>query len=312
MKLIPGKYYSFDDDTIHFPPGNNALPLWDYIEMNLKAQNRDEKELLDLFDITPTALKLWENGKRGISRDKLVILCNMFGVTIDQMLDRDFCDYYQLEDFYGLSKFNDKANPNKFTNADLFYLFDKLNETVFCIEYFALGYVPFMSDDELPENQSTYRIDNDEVEYYCSSLNMNVTYDLSDGKIINVESIKYSELCEIAKILSNSWGDKSCEHITAKPDIKYNIMLLKSENAKALDMILKNYGLNINELLDLWISLKKNDKTFDSECKMAKVLLFNGGKICYKNGIDYKASIELFEMIIKNDVRIILGNKGEK
>lgn len=65
---------------------NNEL-LWNYIDKKLKAQNIDEKYLIQLFDITPKALFNWKNGDASISQDKLVILCNLFGVTIDEMLE---------------------------------------------------------------------------------------------------------------------------------------------------------------------------------------------------------------------------------
>ena len=65
----------------------NNESLWNYIDKSLKLQNIDEKYLLKLFDITPKALFNWKNGTANISQDKLAILCNLFGVTIDEMLE---------------------------------------------------------------------------------------------------------------------------------------------------------------------------------------------------------------------------------
>ena len=65
----------------------NNETLWNYIDKNLKLQNIDEKYLLELFNITPKALFNWKNGSANISQDKLAILCNLFGVTIDEMLE---------------------------------------------------------------------------------------------------------------------------------------------------------------------------------------------------------------------------------
>jgi len=65
----------------------NNESLWNYIDKKLKAQNIDGKYLIQLFDITPKALFNWKNGDASISQDKLVILCNLFGVTIDEMLE---------------------------------------------------------------------------------------------------------------------------------------------------------------------------------------------------------------------------------
>ena len=127
MKLIPGKYIKNDNDGNLIGPGEDfILPLWDYIEMNLQNLNISEKDLIELFDITPSALSNWKNGSKQISQDKLVILASMFGVTIDEFLEREINDDYQYESFYGLNSYSDKKQYKSFTKRDLEWLFEKI------------------------------------------------------------------------------------------------------------------------------------------------------------------------------------------
>ena len=72
----------------------NNETLWNYIDKSLKLQNIDEKYLLKLFDITPKALFNWKNGTANISQDKLAVLCSLFGVTIDEMLEGKYNEDY--------------------------------------------------------------------------------------------------------------------------------------------------------------------------------------------------------------------------
>lgn len=69
--------------------------LWNYIVKSLKLQNIDEKYLIQLFDVTPKALDNWKKGIRNFPLDKLVILCNLFGVTIDEMLEGKYNEDYK-------------------------------------------------------------------------------------------------------------------------------------------------------------------------------------------------------------------------
>lgn len=140
MQIFPGGSFDWEKWQLK---SNFTFSIWTYIEMNLKFQKINEKDLIDLFDITPSALQQWKTGKREISQDKLVVLCNMFGVTIDQMLERDFSDDYAMEDMFRLSKFDGKIDSKEFTEGDFESLFENINRAMFEIEYFALGYIPF-------------------------------------------------------------------------------------------------------------------------------------------------------------------------
>lgn len=72
----------------------NNESIWNYIDKSLKLQNIDEKYLIQLFDVTPKALDNWKKGIRTFPLDKLVILCNLFGVTIDEMLEGKYNEDY--------------------------------------------------------------------------------------------------------------------------------------------------------------------------------------------------------------------------
>ncbi len=299
MQLFPGGCFDWETGTLK---ENAKFPTWKYIEMNLKAQKISDKELIDLFDITPTALRQWKTGEREISKDKLIVLCNMFGVTIDQMLERDFSDDYMMEDFYGLSKFNDKADPKGFTESDFYDLFESLNRATFEIEYFALGYIP-LEPDEDPNSPDEAYIGCGEVEYYCRSLDIDVTYDLSDGEKASAKSINYSELCKIADLLTSLWGNESYKHIIATPNQKYDIMLLKSENAKALINHLKEYKNVTQVLFKLWQTLKDENPSYDKDYIMAKVLLSDGAYFTKDNKQDMEATLHLFRHIASIDAK---------
>ncbi len=300
MQIFPGGSFDWEKWQLK---SNFTFSIWIYIEMNLKFQKINEKDLIDLFDITPSALQQWKTGKREISQDKLVVLCNMFGVTIDQMLERDFSDDYAMEDMFRLSKFDGKVDSKEFTEGDFESLFENINRAMFEIEYFALGYIPFDPDDENPDAPDREYIGGDEVEYYCNSLDIDVTYDLSDGKKVTVNSINYLELCKVADLLKSLWGDESYNHIDSKPNKKYDVMLLKSENAKALKSHIEQYGYKTNSLFELWRSLKDEDSNYDKDFLMGKVLLANGTCLLKDAKPDLEGTIELFRKIASIEVK---------
>ena len=109
----------------------NNESLWNYIDKSLKLQNIDEKYLLKLFDITPKALFNWKNGTANISQDKLAVLCSLFGVTIDEMLEGKFNEDYDDRVNYVLNDIEDikielKEHPEKVN--DYLYIWMKCKE----------------------------------------------------------------------------------------------------------------------------------------------------------------------------------------
>lgn len=280
MKLVPGKFL---DDNLQAPE-NFVLPIWDFIEMNLNALKIDEQELVYLFDVSKQALENWKNESRNMTIDKIAVLCEMFGITLDQFVDRDTNDDFQLDDFIGLSRFKNVEDCKKLKFKDLYNLFDSLNEATFYFEYFALGYIPFDKSPDDPPNvdEDFYRhyVSADFVEYYCQTLDINVKYDTKEGKEIFVESVTYDELCKITDIISKDWGDKSFEHITATPNKKYKVMMMKSENHKYLKHHIKDlYDRYKNELLEIWKELKEEDDSYDKNSMMAKILITSGARL---------------------------------
>ena len=294
MKIIPGKYL----DKYFDKKEGFVLPYWDFIEMNLKVLGIEEKELINLFGITKPALESWKKDKRNIRIDKIAVLCELFGITLDQFYDRDFNTEYQLDEFYGLSMYSKRDGYKDLNISHLRYLFDKLNEAAFHIDYFPLGYILFDDGDK-------YYIDPEEVSYYCKTLQLNVKYDTKDGITKSVETITYDELCDLSNILRDDWGDESYKHITTTPSSKYNELLMLSENYDFLkEYITENHDLK-NELLELWLKLKKDDFSFDEKSLMAKTLLINGAML-----EDGNKTLQLCKYIFECDMQVEEGNYG--
>lgn len=109
----------------------NNESLWNYIDKSLKLQNIDEKYLQELFDVTPKALENWKKGIRVFPLDKLAILCSLFGVTFDEMLDGKFNEDYDDKVNYALNDIEDikielKEHPEKAN--DFLYMWMKCKE----------------------------------------------------------------------------------------------------------------------------------------------------------------------------------------
>lgn len=301
MKLIPGKYFKNDFDL-----GDDfILPLWDYIEINLENLNISEKDLVELFDITPSALSNWKNGSKQISQDKLVILASMFGVTIDEFLEREINDDYQYEKFYGLNSYSDKKRYKSFTKYDLDWLFEKINEAVAYIEYSPLGYIP---PSENPYEPILY-ISYDEIEYYCQSLDINIRYSTKEKENIEIKSITYEELQNVDKELRASWKEEAYKHIFAKADDKYKDLILLSENHEFLTEYINDNHKYKNEYLSIWQRLKANDSNYDKNNIMAKVLLANDAMVLVDGEEALTETLELYKQIIKNDINNLKENK---
>ena len=109
----------------------NNESLWNYIDKSLKLQNIDEKYLQELFDVTPKALENWKKGIRVFPLDKLAILCSLFGVTIDEMLEGKYNEDYDDRVNYVLNDIEDikielKEHPEKVN--DYLYIWMKCKE----------------------------------------------------------------------------------------------------------------------------------------------------------------------------------------
>ena len=296
MKIIPG-----ENLNENFEAQKGFVPRqWDFIKMNLNALKMKEDELVSLFDVSKTALDHWKKDGN-ISIDKIAVLCELFGISIDQYYERDFNDDHELDDFLGLSKYKDLSNCKQYTYEDLYWLFDKLNEFMFYTNFFALGYIPLDKDENDPEDvdENFYRhyIDPDEVDYFCQTLDMNVSYDTKDGKSKNINSVTYKELRKVADELKKDWGDDSFNHISATPSAKYKKIVMLSENIKFLkEYIFKNDCKD--ELLKLWCDLKQEDDSYDVDSLMAKTLISNGAILN-----DIKTTFNLCCKIFENDLK---------
>lgn len=305
MHIIPGKY-CFSEDGSLVAPDKFVLPLWDYIDINLKALKINDEYLLSLFDITKTALNSWKNGTREISLDKLVVLCNLFGVTIDQMLDRDFNDNLINEDFMGLSQYKNINNLRGISSSSLSYIINQLTEAECSIEYYALGYIPMDESPDDPEGMpNEYYISDDSMDYFCQCFDFEVKYELRSGEVVIVKSAKLRDLQIMRKVMDKEWGSDSYKHIYATDNNNYMRVILLSENALFLDEYLKGHPDKANQFLSLWVDLHNENKNFDTNNLIIKVILANGGLVLFNNVPDYESTMSLYKMIASKDVDCI-------
>ena len=301
MKLIPVEYFEESENCI--------LPQWVFIKMNLDVLKMKEDELINLFGVSKTALYHWKNGKN-ISINKIAVLCELFGITIDQYYERDFNDDYGYDDMLGLSKYKNLSNCKQFTYNDLNYLFNKLEEFKHYVTFFALEYIPVNRNENSTQNADKdfyrYYIDSDEVDYFCKTLDMNVTYDRKDGDTKKLKSITYKELCEIADELRRDWGDDSYTHISATPSDKYKKVVMLSENTKFLEEYITKNNCK-NELLQLWCKLKNKNASYDYNSLMAKMLITSGAMLDNAH-----LTLDLCKKIFERDIKSVEVNNNGK
>lgn len=316
MQIINSKYvdYYFSNDPNAVPPSDWRISLWEYIEHALYAQGINKKFLIDLFDVTPATLHCWENGTRQISQDKLVVLANLFCVSIDQLIERDLNDDYQYEDLHGLIGILERDTYKGLTDFELGKLFHMLAEATTSIEYFSLGYIPFEQKEGEPELEyDFFSINGCEMEYFCQTLQMNVEYDTKDGKKHNIDSITYKELQNISDLLSKDWGDMAHKHIKATRSKKYDEIILLSENCSFLSYVINHWEIDVNYFLELWQKIKNTNEEFDKENAMAKVLIANNAQVLVDGVPDETKTMKLIRTIIKEDVeRQLISQKEEK
>ena len=211
MKYIPIKYLEAAKDP------RFKLSEWEFIEMNLGVLHIDEDELLDIFDISKSELENWKRDRRNIPIDKVAVLCAMFGVTLDQYLDRDssFDEFYRIE---RLSQFRDLNNWKHSNIKEVFNLFRNLMEAQWSMEALVRGHYQRDEDDWDDDD----RFDEfDYLQFCCSALDMDVTYDYKNGEEKTIESVQYSNIIKIADRLQHDWGKDAQYHFWPWPNDRY-------------------------------------------------------------------------------------------
>lgn len=264
---------------------------WDYIKENLDMVHMNENDLIDLFGITVAALEHWKKGKRNISLDKIAVLCQLFGITIDEFFEKGFSEENFYERFFGLYKVKGLDDYKKISNFELEWLFERLKEASYGITYFSYADAPIEKDYPYPPK---------EIEYYCQTLDIDVTYDLRNQEKKTISSITYKELCDVTEWLKKDWGDEAPDHISVQPSKKYQEVLLLSEKYEYLIQYIKENNEK-NELLQLWEELKSREKSYDKKCMMARVLLSAGAVFYNGNEVDMDKTMQLCKKIFKID-----------
>ena len=265
MKLHPSSIFN----TKAFRESQGKKNHWGFIDQNLFLYHMSENDLMDLFDISKTALNHWKNDNRNVSLDKIAVLCQLFGITLDQFYERDFNDDI-VKDIWSRFAYYDKVRDWKnIKAAQLSSFFFEITIGLVAIEHFGLGYQTFYLD----ENVENVEIDPEDIAFYCKNLDIDIGYDLKDKTQHYVKTVSYNELCSISNKLKADWGDECTNHISAYAGKKYVELALRSENIAVLSETRHSLLHPPISLLNYWEELKESDPSFDKDYSMAKTLL---------------------------------------
>lgn len=309
MKLIPGKYLNED----FLPEEDFVLPIWDYIEINLQIFNLDKSYLEDLFDISSTTLSNWKKSTRNISQDKLVVLANLFRVTIDQLMNREFNSVSFDEYTYGIRQSIKSGDYKKLKYWDLENLYREISMAPLKIEYLPLGYIPANNHPKDPYPAPDEIIEEDNIRYLCSLLDIDVCYDTKDGGWHSEMSISSQTAFRIASELYTDWGNDAPNHIFATIGKNYDYIMLLSENREYLEEAFVCTKNVLNHRLLLWMDLKEKHQDFDKDNIIAKLLLDKGAMIVTNHEPSVEATYNFMKELIVHDLKMNKQtNKEEK
>lgn len=277
---------------------------WDYIRFNLDAIHVKEADLRDLFDVTSTTIDNWKKGS--IPLEKVPVLCELFGITMDQYYNREYNTdvMYEYED--NLLKYRSTGDYKSFSFDDLRYMFERLAKASYYIEHFPTGFITEYWE-QLHEELTEY-VDPGQIEYFCRLLELNVSFEMKPGIKEKVCSVDYKTLSEICSQLKTVWGEDANSHLTVDYGDHYERILMLSENHEYL-----NYRLNecfsepaskqeyMNKLLHLWASLRAENPAYDKKNLMAKTLLALGASFTFSGKVDTDKTMQLCRDLFKAD-----------
>lgn len=296
-KTLDKKYRTMQSD---------ACSTCEYIFSLLSLKHEGWYLLRDLFDISDSALTSWIKGYRQISQDKLVVLASLFGVTIDEFIERKINTEYFFEAEYGFDNLEGIIKFKNFSYSTLKDLFNNLLNTCESIKYHCLGrsYYGGKQHDIFGKDSYLSFIYLWQIDYSCNKLDIDVAYDLRDGKKYYVSKIRFGELEYISKLLYDDWGKEAPNHIETKYGSKYDEIFLLSKNTDFLYQIIEEKKVDSNYYLTLWNTLKKKEDDYDKENIIGKLLISGGGELIINGFPNKEKTIELMCDMIKNDVEI--------
>ena len=275
----------------------NIFSQLEYIKLNLSMMGMCIDDLKDIFDVTKTTIEKWKKGEN-ISRDKIVYLSKMFGVTLDQFYAREISADYYFRFIHGLNEIVKDNDYKKLTELDIDSLFE-INEK---IKYY-IKYV--LSGIEGECDVSPYEFD-----YFCRCLDITYDYYLNakednDPALVfgtyklNAEYLKYAR-----EKLKKSWGDIDISDKFNIRSIDIIEIMLMSENIKAIQK--KSNLLDSKKIMNKYVEIKEKIDNFDIDGKVFKTLIANGFVFWNENKKDINKTYKFLKEIICKDVRNLI------
>ena len=275
----------FDDDEEEI---EIEISQWDYIEEHLRIFKIEEKEIIELFGITQTELRNWKKGKREIPIDKIAVLCELFGITIDEFYNKDFSEIF----YYGRISLFKNPDCKKLNYSDLKSLFWAIDNLIYDIYLTVEAYCSEEIEiEECPKD----------LIFTCENFDIDVQYDLKDEKKVILETISAENLWEIIKQLKSVWGEKGHDHLRVSENKKYDRFLMLSENDKFLNHYVNGHYY-AEKMLSLWVELRNEDQTYDEKYKMARILLGKGATFMKEGKVDSEKTLQLCQKIFEIDL----------
>lgn len=294
---------------------SSAKTIWDYISLSLTALGISENELCDLLNVTKTTIYNWkkrkDNESGGISKDKIIFLCNLFRVSLDEFYQRMPGADIINEFVYKLDGILLKKDFKNLRYLDLKLLFEEsIPYAKRLIEGYANGY--FIRDngekDILDEEDRKELVDPDgEIDYFCHKLKLGLILEPDDvSDIFCIEDAK--SLQKINPILKHSKHYFKC--VTT---YDYDEILLLSENILYISDYINKGFTNANKLINLYELLRNKYRSFDISGNVYRLLILKGGIYMTDGHEDFEKSFKRLKEI--NDMEIdelLIKEKQEK
>lgn len=282
---------------------------WDYISASLSIMNISKAELCDLLSITKTSLYNWEKRGSGLTKDKIVFLCNLFRVSLDEFYQRILSSEMIYEAVYKLDKILMNNNFKSLAYSDLKILFeDSIPYAKRLIEGHANGY--FIRDngekDILDEKDQKELVAPDgEIDYFCHKLKLGLILDPNDeNEIFCIEDSE--SLQKINPIIKHSKHYFKC--VTT---YDYDEILLLSENILYISDYINKGFTNANELINLYELLRNKYRSFDIFGNVYRLLISKGGIYMKDGHEDFKKSFEKLKEINDMEIEELLMKEKE-
>lgn len=229
---------------------NMKIEYGKYIKENRMKLNLSEADLASMLRVTPSAISRWENDVSEIKLKYIVSLSYIFGVSVNDFINRIYGKNFELDKKYGISKYKGFILNSETKDFDYN---DFANE--YLIAYKKL-------EKQLEEFYKNPTLVNKEIDYLLNVLAITFSYDEildedydSEGLDLFASFIKLKD--QNVKYISNFELKPNCLLIGQLID--------KEKNNKIFNLQLK-LGINIEDLLT---------KITDDNIKFKYIMNFN-------------------------------------